>query len=60
MKKRMASQLVYSGKNALKSATPAVRKARDCSKLTLEQLQLLASVPGNSDVVEELNRRQAR
>lgn len=31
---------------------------RDCSKLTSEQLEFLAGVPGNADVVAELERRR--
>ena len=33
---------------------------RDCSKLTLEQLEFLAGVPGNADVVAELEKRRAQ
>lgn len=52
------SQRKYNGRRALIYSTPVVRPAtRDCSKLTIEELQFLALTPGNADCEEELNRR---
>ena len=35
-------------------------RMRDCSRLTMSQLQFLADVPGNADVVAELEKRRAQ
>lgn len=59
MKNRMASQFRYNNRNALKHATPRVRVERDCSRLTDEQLRIIADAPGNADCVRELERRQS-
>lgn len=58
--KRSADYVAPQRIGALKASTIVVRKTRDCSKLTIEQLQFLAMTPGNADCAEELERRQAR
>ena len=60
MKKRMADYVAPKKAGALKASQIVVRKTRDCSKLTVEQLDFLALAPGNADCAEELKKRQAR
>jgi hypothetical protein len=60
MKKRMADYVAPKQVGALKASQIVIRKARDCSKLTIEQLEFLALTPGNADCAEELQKRQAR
>jgi len=59
MKKRMADYVAPKRVGAFKASQIVIRKARDCSKLTIEQLQFLALTPGNADCAEELQKRQA-
>ena len=59
-RKMQSSQRKYAGSRALTHSTPVIRQRRDCSLLTIDQLRHLAAVPGNADVAEELERRQAR
>ena len=60
MKKRMADYVAPKRVGALKASRITVRNPRDCSKLTIEQLEFLSSAPGNADCAEELKKRQAR